>query len=269
MTQSLAGKTAIVTGAARGIGRAYALRLASLGANVDIADLNMQGAAKIGEVLTADTVMAEVEAMGVRSIGVEGDLRKADTVTRLFAEAVAAFGGVDILVNNAGAGVYRGNDPFPSQTAEDAYEFLLDVNLRSAVLCCQAAAPIMAVRGGGAIVNISSQTGLVPLKGGAMGIYGAAKAAVASYTRSLAAELGPKGIRVNALSPGITLTARLQALDPENGVGTPEQLEAIALRRFADTDDMANVLEFLVTGLSSYVTGQVISVCGGAVLTPS
>lgn len=102
-----------------------------------------------------------------------------------------------------------------------------------------------------------------------MAVYGAAKSAVNTYTRNLAAELGPGGIRVNAIAPGITLTARLMKLDPENGVGTPEQLEAIALRRFATPEDMANVLEFLVTDLSGYVTGQVISVCGGAVLTPS
>ncbi|MTE01715.1 glucose 1-dehydrogenase [Paracoccus sp. YIM 132242] len=269
MTRPLLGKTAIVTGAARGIGRAYALRLARLGADVVVADLNMQGAAKIGEELTAETVMAEVEALGSRALGVEGDLRKPEAVERLFRETVAAFGRVDILVNNAGAGVYRDSGPLPSQTTQAGFDFLIDVNLRSCVLCCQAAAPIMAGQGAGVIVNVSSQTALEPLKGGAMAVYGAAKSAVNTYTRNLAAELGPKGIRVNAIAPGITLTARLMKLDPENGVGTPEQLETIALRRFATPEDMANVLEFLVGDLSGYVTGQVISVCGGAVLTPS
>jgi len=269
MTHPLKDKTAIVTGAARGIGRAYALRLAQLGANVVVSDINMQGAAKVGETLTAETVMAEVEALGVRSIGVEGDLRKPETVERLFNEAVAAFGSVDILVNNAGAGVYRNSGPLPTQTTQEGFNFLIDVNLRSCLMCCQAAAPIMVAKGAGVIVNISSQTALEPLSGGAMAVYGATKSAVNTYTRNLAAELGPKGVRVNAIAPGITLTAQLQALDPENGVGTPEQLEAIALRRFAVPDDMANVLEFLVTDQSSYITGQVISVCGGAVLTPS
>ncbi|MBT0782991.1 SDR family oxidoreductase [Paracoccus sp. pheM1] len=268
MTKPLLGKTAIVTGSARGIGRAYALRLALLGADVVVADLNMQGAARIGEQLTAETVMAEVEVLGSRALGVEGDLRDSRTVERLFRETVHAFGGVDILVNNAGAAVYRDSGPLPSQTTQEGFDFLIDVNLRSCVMCCQAAVPIMAAKGAGVIVNISSQTALEPLKGGAMAVYGAAKSAVNTYTRNLAAELGPKGIRVNAIAPGITLTARLQKLDPENGVGTPEQLEAIALRRFATPKDMANVLEFLVTDLSGYVTGQVISVCGGAVLTP-
>lgn len=268
MTKPLLGKTAIVTGSARGIGRAYALRLARLGADVVVADLNMQGAARIGEQLTAETVMAEVEVLGSRALGVEGDLRDSRTVERLFRETVHAFGGVDILVNNAGAAVYRDSGPLPSQTTQEGFDFLIDVNLRSCVMCCQAAVPIMAAKGAGVIVNISSQTALEPLKGGAMAVYGAAKSAVNTYTRNLAAELGPKGIRVNAIAPGITLTARLQKLDPENGVGTPEQLEAIALRRFATPEDMANVLEFLVTDLSGYVTGQVISVCGGAVLTP-
>ncbi|MFP1644713.1 SDR family NAD(P)-dependent oxidoreductase [Pontitalea aquivivens] len=269
MTQPLLGQTAIVTGAARGIGRAYALHLARLGADVVVSDINMQGAAKIGEELTAETVMAEIEALGRRALGVEGDLRKPETVERLFRETMETFGRVDILVNNAGAGVYRDSGPLPTQTTQAGFDFLIDVNLRSCVMCCQAAAPIMAAQGSGVIVNISSQTALEPLKGGSMAVYGAAKSAVNTYTRNLAAELGPKGIRVNAISPGITLTARLQALDPENGVGTPGQLEAIALRRFAVPQDMANVLEFLVTDLSSYVTGQVISVCGGAVLTPS
>ncbi|MCV2448372.1 SDR family NAD(P)-dependent oxidoreductase [Paracoccus sp. DMF] len=269
MTKPLLGKTAIVTGAARGIGRAYALRLARLGADVVVADLNMQGAARIGEELTAETVMAEVEALGSRALGVEGDLRKPETVARLFRETVGAFGGVDILVNNAGAGVYRHESPLPSQTTPEGFDFLVDVNLRSCVMCCQVAAPIMAAKGAGVIVNISSQTALEPLKGGAMAVYGAAKSAVNTYTRNLAAELGPKGIRVNAIAPGITLTARLMKLDSETGVGTSEQLEAIALRRFAMPEDMANVLEFLVGDLSAYVTGQVISVCGGAVLTPS
>ena len=266
---ALTGKVAIVTGAARGLGRAYALRLAKLGADVVIADLNLNAAARVGEELTAESVMAEVEALGRRSLGVEGDVRDPDAVKRLFAETLAAFGRIDILVNNAGVAVARGSGTLATETTPDGFDYLIDVNLKSVQLCCAAAAPAMKAQGSGVIVNISSQTGISLLEGGNLAVYGAAKAGVAYLTRTLAAELGPHGIRVNAIAPGIVETERLKRLDPSMGVGTPAQRQAIALRRFGRTDELANALEFLATDLSSYVTGQVISVCGGAVLHPS
>lgn len=266
---ALTGKVAVVTGAARGLGRAYALRLAKLGADVVIADLNLNAAARVGEELTAESVMAEVEALGRRSLGIEGDVRDPDAVKRLFAETLAAFGRVDILVNNAGVAVARGSGTLATETTPDGFDYLIDVNLKSVQLCCAAAAPAMKAQGSGVIVNISSQTGISLLEGGNLAVYGAAKAGVAYLTRTLAAELGPHGIRVNAIAPGIVETERLKRLDPSMGVGTPAQRQAIALRRFGRTDELANALEFLATDLSSYVTGQVISVCGGAVLHPS
>ena len=269
MDRPLQGKTAIVTGAARGLGRAYALRLAALGADVVIADLNLAGAARIGEALNADSVMAEVEALGERSIGVEGNLMEPGAVAQLFEAAMEAFGRVDILVNNAGVAVARGSGTHASEVTPEAFDYLIGANLKSAQMCCVAAAPIMKTQGGGVIVNISSQTGVDLLEGGNLAVYGAAKAGVAYLTRCLAAELGLHGIRVNAIAPGIVETARVKALDPAMGVGTEAQRNAIALRRFAQPEDMANVLEFLVTDLSGYVTGQVISACGGAVLHPS
>ncbi|WP_417725664.1 SDR family NAD(P)-dependent oxidoreductase [Salipiger sp.] len=264
----LAGKAAIVTGAARGIGRAYALRLARLGADVAIADLNLAGAARIGEDLTAESVMAEVEALGRRAIGFEGNLSRPEAAQALVDAAVDAFGRVDVLVNNAGVAVARNSGTLPSDTTPEAFDYLIAANLKTAQLCCAAVAPVMKRQGSGAIVNISSQTGISLLEGGNLAIYGAAKAAVAYLTRTLAAELGPHGIRVNAIAPGIVETARLKRLDPAMGIGTGAQLEAIALRRFGQVEDMANVLEFLATDLSGYVTGQIISACGGAVLHP-
>lgn len=269
MHEPLKGKVAVVTGAARGLGRAYALRLARLGADVVIADLNLQAAARIGEELTADSVVAEVEALGRRSIGVEGDLREPEAVENLFSEVYASFDRVDILVNNAGVAVARGSGTLATETTPDGFDYLIDVNLKSAYLCCAAVAPRMKQQGSGVIVNISSQTGISLLEGGNLSIYGAAKAGVAYLTRTLAAELGPHGIRVNAIAPGIVETARLKKLDPAMGIGTEKQRDAIALRRFGQPDDLANVLEFLVTDLSGYVTGQIVSVCGGAVLHPS
>ncbi|MFV0384938.1 SDR family NAD(P)-dependent oxidoreductase [Paracoccus sp. (in: a-proteobacteria)] len=268
MTAPLAGKVAVVTGAARGIGRGYALRLARLGADVVVADLNLAGAARIGEELTAESVMAEIGAIGRRAIGVEADLARPEGAAHLIAATQKAFGRVDVLVNNAGVAVARNSGTLPTDTTPEAFDYLIAANLKSAQLCCAAVAPVMKRQGAGVIVNISSQTGISLLEGGNLAIYGAAKAGVAYLTRALAAELGPHGIRVNAIAPGIVETARLKRLDPAMGIGTPAQLNAIALRRFGQVEDMANVLEFLATDLSGYVTGQVISACGGAVLHP-
>lgn len=269
LSRSLEGKVAIVTGAARGLGRAYALRLAGLGADVVIADVNLNAASRIGELLSAESVMAEVEALGRRSIGVQGDLREAAAARHLAEATLEAFGRIDILVNNAGVAVARDSGTLSTETTPEGFDYLIDVNLKSTQLCCAAVARTMKERRSGVIINISSQTGISLLEGGNLAVYGAAKAGVAYLTRTLAAELGPYGIRVNAIAPGIVETERLKRLDPSMGVGTPKQLEAIALRRFGQTEDLANVLEFLATDLSGYVTGQIISTCGGAVLHPS
>lgn len=269
MSGPLEGRTAIVTGAARGLGRAYAHRLARLGADVVVADRNLDGARRIGEALTADSVMAELEARGVRSLGFEGDLRDPETVGRLVQEALAGFGRIDVLVNNAGAAVARNSGTHATDTTPAAFDDLIAVNLKTVQLCCAAVAPVMKAQGRGVIVNIASQTGISLLEGGNLAVYGAAKAGVAYLTRTLAAELGPFGVRVNAISPGIVETQRLRQLDPSMGIGTPQQRDAIALRRFGTVEDLANVVEFLATDLSGYVTGQVISVCGGAVLHPN
>ncbi|MGE0231571.1 MAG: SDR family NAD(P)-dependent oxidoreductase [Flavobacteriaceae bacterium] len=269
MSEPLSGKVAIVTGSARGIGRAYALRLARLGADVVIADINLAGAAEFGETLSAETVMAEIEALGRRSIGFEGDLGREEAVRQLFEKTMDAFGRVDILVNNAGGAIARESGPLGTETTMADYDLLMDANFRSTVLCCQAAAPIMKKQGGGIIVNVSSQIGSSILPGGMLAIYGASKAAVAMYTRNLAAELGPYAIRVNAIAPGIIMTARVARQAAERGVGTNAQADALPLRRLGTPEDVAGALEFLATDLSRYVTGQVISVCGGAVLTAS
>lgn len=267
--QMLTGKVAIVTGAARGLGRAYALRLAQLGADVVIADLKLDGARDWNEQLSAESVPAEIEAMGRRSIGVEGDLSKPADVERLFAETMKAFGQLDILVNNAGGAIARESGPLATQTSMADYDLLMDVNLRSCLLCCQAAAPLMKKSGGGSIVNVTSQTGVSILPGGMLAVYGAAKAAVAMLTRNLASELGPDGIRVNAISPGIIMTARVAAQAAARGIGTNSQAESLPLRRLGTVEDCAGVVEFLATDLSQYVTGQVICADGGAVLNPN
>lgn len=266
----LAGKKAVVTGGARGLGRAYALRLATLGADVAIIDLKLDGAAEYGEVLGASTVAAEIEQLGRRGMGIEADLSVQAEARRAIETIASTLGGVDILVNNAGGHVTPSSRSDASTMLEEDVRKLLDANFMSTMFCCQAVAPGMKAQGHGVIVNTSSQAGVTTYAHqGRIAGYAAAKAAVSQYTRYLAAELGPHGIRVNCLAPGVTLTARVAAQAAARGIGTDAEMERIPLRRFGAVEDCAGVVEFLVTDLSRYVTGQVLSVCGGAVLTPS
>jgi NAD(P)-dependent dehydrogenase (short-subunit alcohol dehydrogenase family) len=266
---SLAGKTAIVTGAARGLGRAYALRLARLGADVAVIDVDLDGAAAFGETLTAPSVSAEIEALGRKSIGIQADLTRRDAVVDAIARVHAAFGRIDILVNNAGGAITPAGRSKPSITPDEDIERNFDVNLMSTIYCCQAVAPIMKAQQSGVIVNTSSTAARMVAPGGALSLYGVAKAAVTHFTRNLAAELGPFGIRANCIAPGVMLTARVRALAQERGIGTASEAERIPLRRLGEPEDCAGVVEFLATDLSRYVTGQCISVCGGAALVPA
>lgn len=265
----LMGKTAVVTGAARGIGRGYALRLASLGANVVVIDINLDSAAEFGERLSASSVVGEIEQLGVRALAIEADLTQRSQVDKAFQTVLETFGGLDILVNNAGGAVTPPERSWASQSPEEDTRRLLDLNFMTAVHCCQAAVPLMKRKGGGVIVNMSSLTGISVYKKGVVAIYASAKAAITQYTRYLAAEVGPLGIRANCLAPGVVMTARVATQAAQRGLGTADEAADIPLRRMAQIEDCAGVLEFLTTDLSQYVTGQVISVCGGAVLTPS
>jgi 3-oxoacyl-[acyl-carrier protein] reductase len=266
---SLKGKIAVVTGAARGLGRAYALRLASLGADVAILDINLSAAAEFGERLAAPTVEEEIIALGRRSVGIQADLGQRDAATAAIQRVEAELGRIDILVNNAG-GLIAPVERSAASIASDAdTKLLFDANFGSMLYCCQAAVPGMRKAGSGVIVNISSQSGVSVYPGGVMAIYGAAKAAVMQYTRSLASEVGPWGIRANCIAPGIIMTSRVAAQAAQRGVGTNAQAEAIPLRRFGTPEDCAGALEFLATDLSRYVTGQCICVDGGVVMTPS
>ena len=269
MTHPLEGQVAIVTGAARGLGRAYALRLAKLGADVVISDIDLNSAREFGERLEAESVMDEVRALGRRSLGVQGDLRHRAAADDLVARTLAGFGRIDILVNNAGGAFAPVERSSASQTPDEDTDAMLDVNYRSMLHCCQAAMPALRERGG-AIVNISTMAALDPSRSrGRMTAYAVAKSAVIQYTRYLAYEVGPEGIRVNCIAPGTMLTPRIQAQAAARGMQSDKELQRIPLRRYGVAEDCANVLEFLVTPLSSYVTGQCLSVCGGQVLTPS
>lgn len=266
---SLQDKVAIVTGAARGLGRAYALRLAQLGADVAIFDVDLAGACRFGEKLTAATVSQEVQALGRQSIEVQADLADRDAVNDAVARVQNRFGRIDILINNAGGAITPPERSKPSVMTDEDIRRIFDVNLMSTIYCCQAVVPIMMAQKSGVIVNTSSTAARTVASGGSLSHYGSAKAAVTHYTRDLAAELGPSGIRVNAIAPGVMLTARVKSLAEQRGIGVAAEANHVPLRRLGEVEDCAGVVEFLVTDLSRYVTGQCISVCGGASLTPA
>lgn len=265
----LDGKVAIVTGAARGLGRAYALRLGSLGANVVVVDINLNAAAEFSEQLTAESVPAEIERLGRKSIGLQADLTRRDQALNAIDAAMREFGRIDILVNNAGGALTPAERSKASESPDEDTRFLFDVNYMSTVFCCQAVVPIMKRQGSGVIINVSSQSGVTTSNEGMLAMYAAAKAAVTQYTRYLAAEVGPFGIRANCIAPGVMMTSRVAAQAAKRGIGTDAEAAKVPLRRLGKPEDCAGVVEFLATDLSQYVTGQCISVCGGAVLTPN
>jgi NAD(P)-dependent dehydrogenase (short-subunit alcohol dehydrogenase family) len=263
----LEGKVAVITGAARGLGRAYALHLAGIGADIVVNDIALDAAKEYGEELTAETVMDEVRAMGRRSIGIAADVTDQSQVNAMFDQVLKEFGRVDILVTNAGGALVRGPS-FASNIPDDSFRKMMDINLEGTIYCCQAASGPMMEQRSGKIVTVGSQAGLrtsAQSKGGGVS-YSVAKAAIHQYTRHLAAELGPYNVNVNCIAPAWILSSRAIA-QGRNSPETRARLEEeIALKRLGTPEDCAKVVEFLVTDLSDYVTGQVIRICGGTCL---
>jgi 3-oxoacyl-[acyl-carrier protein] reductase len=274
--KKLAGKVALVTGGARGLGRGYALRIAGLGADVAIIDRNL-AAAEVYEfergLMTADSVVAEIEALGVRAIGIEADLTDRTATEQAVDNIAAEMDGIDIVVCNAGGGTVTfadERDPAtganvvedlvttgtPADCPEEMLNRVLDINIKTTMYTCMAAAPHLKRRGGGKIVTVSSTAGLDAR--GSYHPYGTAKAAIIHYTRALAQELGPDNINVNAIAPGIIRTGRL-------GDRAGMAAERVPLKREGTIEECAGVVEFLVTDLSDYVTGRTIAIDGGLV----
>ncbi len=267
----LDSKVALVTGSARGIGRAYALRLAKLGANVVINDVNLKAAQEFNEQLTAPTVMDEVKSLGRRSIGIQADVRNKAEVDNMIKKILDEFGRIDILVNNAGGRLSPGGkspkrlaEAWASSVEEEQLRYVVELNLIGTILVSQAASAPMKQQKSGVIVNVSSVMGLGTVGHQGRGAdYAVAKAGIIHYTRLLAAELGPYGIRVNCIAPGTITSSRIVAQ-----AQAPEGLEQnIPLRRLGVPEDCAKVIEFLVSDLSGYVTGECIVVDGGFGLT--
>jgi NAD(P)-dependent dehydrogenase (short-subunit alcohol dehydrogenase family) len=254
----LEGKTAIVTGAARGIGRACAVRLAARGIGVAVLDRDLDsGAAYEDE--SPGTTMEEIGA-----IGFQADLTDEHEAKRAIEEAVAALGRLDFLINVAGGAITPYAQSLPSITPTDHVRTLFDVNFMTMLHCCQAAIPALRVTQG-AIVNFSSTAAISVFPDGSNSAYAAVKAALAHFTRHLAAELGPDGIRVNAVAPGIIKTPGTggDAVDP---AVVAHNEARIPMGRLGEPHDIGRVVLFLASGLAGYLTGSQIVADGGVLL---
>lgn len=242
----LKDRVALVTGASRGIGREIAQTLAAYGASVIV---NYNGSKD-----RADEVVEMISAAGGKAIAVKADVAKAEEIARLFEEAQAAFGRIDILVNNAG--ITRDN--LILKMSEEEYDTVLDTNLKGAFLCMKHAAKIMLRQKSGRIINISSISGIAGNAGQAN--YCAAKAGLIGLTKSLAKELGSRGITVNAVAPGFIETEMTEKLSEQVKEG---MLAQIPLKRAGTVKDIAEAVAFLASERAAYITGQTLSVNGG------
>jgi NAD(P)-dependent dehydrogenase (short-subunit alcohol dehydrogenase family) len=242
------GKVAIVTGAAQGIGEAYARALAAEGASVVVADLNED---------SGERVAKEIEAAGGTAMFVRTDVSDAASATAMADAAVAAYGGIDLLVNNAA--IY-GDMQFDLLISVDwdYYRKFMSVNMDGALVVTRAVYPHLQQRGGGSVVNQSSTAAWLY-----SGFYGLAKAGVNALTQQLAHELGGMNIRVNAIAPGPTDTA---ATRTQAGDAAKELVKGLALKRMGQPEDMVGACLFLLSEESAWLTGQIINVDGGQVV---
>lgn len=242
----LQGKNALVTGAARGIGRAIALKLAEEGANIIV----NYGAS----LAAAEALVSELEAKGVKAVAIQGDVSKAEEAETLVEAALQQFGTVDILINNAG--ITRDN--LLLRMKEEDWDSVMDVNLKGTFLMTKFVGKGMLKKRYGKIVNITSVVGLMGNVGQAN--YAASKAGVVGFTKSVAKEYASRGINVNAVAPGFIRSEMTGKLSEEV---VQNYLNNIPLGQLGDPEDIANAVVFLCSDESRYVTGQILSVDGG------
>ena len=243
----LRGKTAIVTGAARGIGKAIALKLAKEGANIV---LNYRST-------SPEDVIKEIESLGVKVLSIQGDVSLEEDANKLIEEAVKTFGSLDILVNNAG--ITR--DGLIMRMKSKDFDDVININLKGAFNTTRAISSIMMKQRKGVIINISSVVGVAGNAG--QSNYAASKAGLIGLTKSVAKELGGRGIRCNAVAPGFIVT------DMTNVLGDKVResiINGVPLKKLGETDDIAAAVAFLASDDAQYITGQVLNVDGGMLM---
>ena len=245
----LDGKAAVITGSGRGIGKAIAMKFASLGADIVINDIPQSE--------YADETCEEIKKLGVKAIVVKGDVRNADDVKNLIDTTVKEFGKIDILVNNAG--ITR--DGLMLRMSEEDWDLVLDINLKGAFNCIKAAARPMMKQRSGSIINITSVVGIMGNPGQAN--YSASKAGLIGLTKTTAKEFASRKIRCNAVAPGFIASAMTDKLDDDTKA---KYLAAVPLSEFGKPEQIADVAAFLASDMSNYVTGQVINVDGGLLM---
>lgn len=245
----LTGKTAIITGAGRGIGRDIARKLSSMGANIVIND--------IAASTDADDAAREINETGGNAICLKGDVRNYEEVEKIIQNTIDKFGTIDILVNNAGIT----KDGLMMRMSEQDWDDVLDINLKGAFHTIKAASRPMMKQRSGTIVNVASIVGVMGNPGQAN--YVASKAGLIGLTKTTAKELASRGITCNAVAPGFIRSAMTDKL---TDAVKEEYFKSIPLGRFGETEDVANVIAFLASDLAKYVTGQVIHIDGGLVM---
>lgn len=245
----LKGKTALVTGSGRGLGKSIALKLAQMGANIVLNDI--EGSDSIDK--TAD----EFREAGYNVVVTKGDVRNEADIKTIIKTAVDAFGSIDILVNNAGI---TKDKPMAMMSEED-WDSVLDINLKGAFLCTKATAKVMIKQRNGKIINIASIAGVMGNPGQAN--YSASKAGLIGLTKSTAKELASRNITCNAVAPGLIMSKMTEVLPDKV---KENYMNNIPLGRFGTPEDVANVVGFLASSDSNYVTGQVINIDGGLVM---
>lgn len=244
----LLNKVSLITGAAQGIGQATALKFAAEGAIVLVCDVNQAG---------VDAVVQQCQALGAQATGYVMDVTRRASIDAVVAAARAAYGRIDVLVNNAGI---TQDARLQKMTAEQ-FDRVIDVNLRGVFHCAQAVAEGMVAQGSGVILNASSVVGLYGNFGQTN--YAATKFGVIGFTKTWSRELGPKGVRVNAVAPGFIGTPMVQAMPPQV---LQTLVEKVHLRRIGKPEEIANVYAFLASDEASFINGEVIEVSGGIAL---
>jgi len=246
----LEGKVALVTGASRGMGKAIALKLASLGSKVVVNYVAIEASNKVD----ADNLVESIIRLGGEAMSVEADVRDSETVKAMVEQVTDKWSKIDILVNNAGIN----RDTLLLRMTDDAWDEVINTNLRGAYLCTKFALRSMMRQDWGRIINISSVTGIVGNAG--QSNYAASKGGLIAFTKSVAREMGSRNITVNAVAPGYIITGMTDKLPSERKEAV---LSMIPLQRFGQPEDVAELVAFLASDRAGYITGQAITIDGG------